>query len=121
MAVFIDRNQEWRRYEKRRFRCSITDGAGNPIDLTGVQLEFQLRRSHRDTTVAFKRLPAEFLPPEIPAGGTVPSLAVWEISDTESGALQGGWYFGQLWDRSNDDCLASGGVILLPGLPVPTP
>jgi hypothetical protein len=118
--LVIGRTFEWHRNEKKRFKVDVKDSAGNPVDLTGVALQWKLLRSHRTTTAVLTRTSGQFLPPEVGAGSSVPNVAVWDVTDTESGITIPGapvhsWLYHELWDRDNDLLLVYGGALLLSG------
>jgi hypothetical protein len=116
----IDRAAEWHRFEKKRFKSPITEN-GVPVNLTGLALEWILIPNWRSvyasvpTNKRFNRTAGQFQAPETPAGGAFPSIAVWDVSDSESGALLDGWFYYELWDRTSDSKLVYGGALLQPG------
>jgi hypothetical protein len=75
-------------------------------------LEWSLLAYRAATQPMLHRSSSQFLPPE---GSPTPNIAVWEISETESASIGAGFYWMELWDRTNDACLLAGNVVLQPG------
>jgi len=118
MAIIVGSDEAWRRYEKRTFKAAIVDEAGAPVNLTGVSLECLVTAGQYNTaTPLLHYAAADFEPLE---GSPIPNIAVWIVTDSESAALDAGFYWMELWDRTNDVCLLAGNVVLQPGrAPIP--
>jgi len=117
MAILVGSDEAWRRYEKRTFKAAIVDEAGAAVNLTGVSLEWLLTAGQYDTaTPLLHKAAGEFGPLE----GTGSNIAVWTVTDTQSASIPAGFYWMELWDRTNDICLLAGNVMLQPGrAPIP--
>jgi len=117
MAILVGPDEAWRRYEKRTFKAAIVDEAGAAVNLTGVSLEWSLLASQNSASPLLHKAAGEFSALE---GTPTPNIAVWQVTETQSASLPAGWYWCELWDRTNDVCLLAGNVVLLPGsAPVP--
>jgi len=117
MAIIVGPDEAWRRYEKRTFKATITDENGAAVNLTGVSLECFVTASQNNTaTPLLHWAAADFEPLE----GVGNNIVVWIVQDSESAALDAGFYWLELWDRTNDVNLLAGHVVLLPGrAPIP--
>jgi len=117
LTILVGSDEAWRRYETRTFKVTVTDEAGAAVNLTGVSLEWHLTASQNDTATALLHKAAgEFGALE----GASNNIAVWTVTDTQSASIPAGFYWMELWDRSNDVCLLAGNVVLQPGrAPVP--
>jgi len=118
MAILVGSDEAWRRYETRTFKAAIVDEAGAAVNLTGVSLEWFLTAGQYDTaTPLLHKAAGEFSALE---GSPTPNIAVWTVTDTQSASIPAGFYWMELWDRTNDICLLAGNVMLQPGrAPIP--
>lgn len=109
----ITREHGWHRFETKNLRFTITDSAGDPVNLNGVVLQWLLLRQQGDaeSTAYLNKTTSS----GITVDGDDDDIAVVAIDDSEYDSLNAGTYHHELWDRDNDVLLAFGDAVLMGG------
>lgn len=97
----------WLRWEHKFIGVTCVDATGNPADLTGLALVWELVQSRGDTVALLSKTTA---------GGQITlignSLAKIEILHADYASLPGGTYFYTLWDKDDELVIAFGDAVL---------
>lgn len=100
----------WHRYETKALPFTITDSADAAVNLTGLSLQWLLLRQAGDAESR-----AYINKTSATISGTGNNIATVTVDDSEYDTVPSGYYYHELWDRTNDVMLCYGDVVLLPG------
>lgn len=121
MSVRSDITAEagWWRFEEKTLLITVTDDAGDPVNLTGVGLLWRVVRDAGSATVYLEKTDAD----GITVTGGSNNIATISIDpDTDYEDLPAGIHRHELWDTDNHLLLAYGDCFVLPAAePVATP
>lgn len=113
MSVRSDIRQDagWFRYEAKSFDITVTDDAGDPVDLSATTLLWRLLREAGSSTVYLEKTDGA----GITVGGVDDNVVTIAIdADTDYDDLPAGVYHHELWDTLNAVLLSYGDAWLNP-------
>lgn len=117
MACQVDITDEhcWFIYESKQINITVLDTVGDPVDLTGLDLQWRFFRTDFETVMITKVTPTE-----ITVGGVDTNIAqIFIEGPTDyqgTNPAEAGSHRHELWDRTNEVVLASGKAVLLRAL-----
>ena len=106
----ITQSMGWRRFETKQIRITVVDDADAAVDLDGLSLQWLLLRQAGDAESR-----AYLNKTSITVEGDDDNIAVITVDDSEYDDVPAGFYYYEMWDRTNDVMLAYGDAVLLPG------
>lgn len=115
----ITASSGWYKHEDKSLLITVTDDAGDPVDLDGVGLLWRVLRDAASPTVYLEKTDLD----GIAITGADDNIATITIdASTDYADLDAGIHRHELWDQDNNLLLAYGDCWLLPAsAPVATP
>lgn len=111
MSIRSDITQDsgWHFGEAKTLQITVTDAAGDPLNLSTLDLAWQVLRAQGSDTVYLLKTDS------ITTDGDDDEIAVIEIDpETDYEDLMAGIHYHELWDLSDSLLLAYGDVFLIP-------